>query len=88
MFRVFNTGWVFIWHVGCLNFCRKKFKACVSTALASFDYFQLYMLLFYVDDTGIAVEELEPGCRFIKEEGRVRVVEEEVDGDRGVKGDI
>ena len=30
----------------------KKFKACVSTALSSFDYFQLYMLLFYVDDTG------------------------------------
>ena len=56
--------------------------------MASFDYFQLYMLLFYVDDTGIAVEELEPGCRFIKEEGRVRVVEEEVEGDRGVKGDL
>ena len=41
------------------------------------------MQLFYVDDTGIAVEELESGCRFIKEEGRVRVVE----GDRGVKGE-
>ena len=70
-----------------LNWSR-KFKACVSTALANFDYFQLYMLLFYVDDTGIAVEELEPGCRFIKEEGRVRVVEEEVEGDKGVKGDL
>ena len=66
----------------------RRFAAAASTALASFAYFQLYMLLFYVDDTGIAVEELEPGCRYIEEEGRVRVVEEEVENDRAVAGDL
>ena len=40
------------------------------------------MLLFYVDDTGVAVVELEPGCRYIEEAGKV--VEEEVEGDRRV----
>ena len=34
------------------------------------------------------MEELEPGCRFIKEEGKVRVVEEEVEGDRRVPGEL
>jgi hypothetical protein len=51
----------------------RRFLAAVSTALVSFAYFQLYLLLFYV-------EELEPGCRYIEEEGRVRVVQEEVGG--------
>ena len=41
-----------------------------------------------MDDTGLAVEELEPGCRFIKEEGKVKVVEEEVEGDSRVPGDL
>ena len=66
----------------------RRFVAAATTALASFAYFQLYLLLFYVDDTGIAVEELEPGCRFIEEEGRVRVVQEEVENDRAVAGDL
>ena len=56
--------------------------------MVSFAYFQLYLLLFYVDDTGIAVEELEPGCRYIEEEGRVRVVQEEVENDSAVAGDL
>ena len=40
------------------------------------------MLLFYVDDTGVAEEELQPGCRFIKEEGKV-VLGDWSPGDRG-----
>ena len=35
-----------------------------------------------------ATEELEPGSRFIKEEGKLRVVEEEVEGDKLVAGDL
>ena len=66
----------------------REFKATLNTALADFPYFNLYLLLFYVDDTGVAVEELEPGCRFIKEEGKVKVVEEEVEGDLMVPGDL
>ena len=48
----------------------RRFKAATTIALADFAYFELYMLLFYVDDTGVAVEELEPGCRYIEEGGR------------------
>ena len=66
----------------------RKFKTILTDALVEFAYFKLYLLLFYVDDTGVAVEELEPGCRFMKEEGKVRVVEEEVEGDRRVPGDL
>ena len=36
----------------------RRFKAATTVALADFAYFNLYMLLFYVDDTGVAVEEL------------------------------
>ena len=66
----------------------RRFKAATTVALADFAYFNLYMLLFYVDDTGVAVEELEPGCRYIEGEGKVKVVEEEVEGDRRVPGDL
>ena len=66
----------------------RKFKTILSAALEEFAHFNLYLLLFYVDDTGVAVEELEPGCRFIKEEGKVRVIEEEVEGDRRMPGDL
>ena len=66
----------------------RRFKTTTTVALSDFAYFNLYMLLFYVDDTGVAVEELEPGCRYIEAEGKVRVVEEEVDGDRNVPGDL
>ena len=54
----------------------------------AFTFFDLYMLLFYVDDTMVATEELEPGSRYIKEEGKVRVVEEEIEGDRLIAGDL
>ena len=35
-----------------------------------------------MDDTGVAEEELQPGCRFIKEEGKV-VLGDWSPGDRG-----
>merc|ERR1712016_34757 len=66
----------------------RRFRAATTTSLSSFANFDLYMLQFYVDDTMVATEELEPGCRFIKEEGKVRVVEEEVEGDKLVASDV
>ena len=45
----------------------------------------LYFLLFYVDDTNLAMEELEPGCRLV--EGKVVVLEEEVEADRAIPRD-
>ena len=49
-------------------------------------HFTIYLLLFYVDDNNVAVEELEPGTRY--REGRIEVVEEEVEADREVEGDL
>ena len=66
----------------------RRFLASTTAALSSFTSFDLYMLLFYVDDTMAATEELEPGCKYIREEGRVRVVEEEIEADRLVAGDL
>ena len=66
----------------------RRFRAATTTSLSSFANFDLYMLQFYVDDTMVATEELEPGCRFVKEEGKVRVVEEEVEGDKLVASDV
>ena len=65
----------------------RRFRSLTASALNNF-FFDLYMLLFYVDDTMVATEELEPGSRYIKEEGKVRVVEEEIEGDRLVAGDL
>ena len=67
-----------------LNWSR-RFMDMVNTATATISYLILYMLQFYVDDTGIVVEELETGTRF--REGTVVVVEEEVEGDQGLAGD-
>ena len=53
----------------------RRFKAATESALRDFNYFKLYLLLFYVDDTFVAAEELEPGSRYIKEEQKVMVVE-------------
>ena len=66
----------------------RRFKSLTSSALADSAHFDLYMLLFYVDDTMAAAEEVEPGSRFVKEEGKVKVVEEEVEADRLVAGDL
>ena len=66
----------------------RRFMATTSAALSSFTNFDLYLLLFYVDDTMAATEELEPGCRYVKEERRVKVVEEEIEADRQVAGDL
>ena len=66
----------------------KRFLATTTAALSNFTNFDLYLLLFYVDDTMAATEELEPGCRYVKEERRVKVVEEEIEADRQVAGDL
>ena len=66
----------------------RRFRTLTSSALDNFNFFDLYMLLFYVDDTMVATEELEPGSRYIKGEGKVRVVEEEIESDRLVAGDL
>jgi hypothetical protein len=70
----------------CMLAWSRTFKDKVSAALAGLTYFNLYMLKFYVDDTGLAMEELEPGCRFL--DGKVEVVEAEVERDRQVPGDL
>ena len=41
-----------------------------------------HLLLFYVDDTNLAMEELEAGCRLVD-----MVVEEEVEGDSAMPRD-
>ena len=66
----------------------RRFKAATESALRDFAFFKLYLLLFYVDDTFVAAEELEPGSRYMKEEQKVMVVEEEVEGDKLVAGDL
>ena len=66
----------------------RRFKAATESALRDFNYFKLYLLLFYVDDTFVAAEELEPGSRYIKEEQKVVVIEDEVEGDKLVAGDL
>jgi hypothetical protein len=57
-----------------------------KTKLANLAYNDLYMLDFYVDDTGLAMEELEPGSRVVN--GRIEIVEAEVEADRQVPGDL
>ena len=66
----------------------RRFKALTSSALLDSAGFDLYMLMFYVDDTMAAAEEVEPGRRFIKEEGKVKLVEEEIEADRLLAGDL
>jgi hypothetical protein len=67
-----------------LWWCR-AFQKALSAAMEGITYFFLYLLLFYVDDTNLAMEELEPGCRLV--DGKVVVVEEEVEADRAIPGD-
>ena len=47
--------------------------------------FVLYLLKIYVDDTGLASEELPPGSRF--KDGFVTIVEECIDEDKNIPGD-
>ena len=58
----------------------------LAVAMEAVTYFTLYLLLFYVDDTNLAVEELEPGSRLV--DGKVVVVKEEVEGDKVIPGDL
>ena len=67
-----------------LWWCRAFIKA-LTAAMINITYFSLYLLLFYVDDTNLAMEELEPGCRLV--DGKVVVVKEEVEGDKSIPGD-
>ena len=67
-----------------LNWTR-VFLATLATAFSSAAYFAVYLLLFYVDDTFLATEELEAGSRYV--EGEVKVVEEEVEADLKIQGD-
>ena len=64
----------------CRTFLRRLTAATSGLAL-----FCLYMMLFYVDDVNLAMEEMAPGSRFIN--GKVEVVQEEVEGDRSISGD-
>ena len=67
-----------------LWWCRAFLRA-LAAAMVNITYFSLYLLLFYVDETNLAMEELEPGCRLV--DGKVVVVEEEVEADRAIPGD-
>lgn len=67
-----------------LFWCR-TFLRLLRAATSSLAFFTLYMMLFYVDDVNLAVEEMPPGSRFIN--GKVEVVEDEVERDRAIPGD-
>ena len=67
-----------------LWWCR-TFLNLLNVATISIAGFALFMLLFYVDDVNLALEELAPGSRFIN--GRVEVVPEEIEGDLRIPGD-
>ena len=67
-----------------LWWCR-TFLNLLNQATNSIVGFALFMLLFYVDDVNLALEELAPGSRFI--DGKVEVVPEEVEGDLRLPGD-
>ena len=58
-----------------LWWCR-TFLQLLTQATNSIAGFALFMLLFYVDDVNLALEELAPGSRYVS--GKVEVVPEEV----------
>ena len=70
----------------CMLRWSKDFLAKLAAAVSGVVFFAMYLLLFYVDDTFLAMEELEAGSRLV--EGKVVVVEEEVEGDLEVRGDV
>ena len=45
----------------------------------------LYMLKMYVDDTNLAMAELEPGTRYVN--GELVIIEKEVEADSRLSGD-
>ena len=70
----------------CMLSWSRRFLTTITAATTDLAYYTLHLLLFYVDDTNVVVDELEPGARY--REGRVEVVEEEVEEDREVAGDL
>ena len=63
----------------------RTFLRLLSEATTNIVGFALFMLLFYVDDGNLALEELAPGSRYI--DGKVEVLPEEVEGDLRLPGD-
>ena len=63
----------------------RTFLRLLSEATTNIVGFALFMLLFYVDDVNLALEELAPGSRFT--DGKVEVVPEEIEGDLRLPGD-
>ena len=63
----------------------KCFKEILAAAMVGMTSFMLYLLKIYVDDTGVASEELPPGSRF--KDGLVTIVEECIDEDKNIPGD-
>ena len=64
----------------------KIFRGKVLSATRTIPGFRLYMQKIYVDDKNIACEGLPPGSRY--KEGKVEVVESEVEDDKLIPSDI
>ena len=67
-----------------VHWCR-RFGQTLRAATASIPLYKIHLHVFYVDDQGLVVPCLPPGSRY--QEGEVRVVEEEVEGDLLLAGD-
>ena len=64
----------------------KEFKERLSVATSEIPDFKLYMLKFYIDDGNILSTEFPLGSRLCSD-GKIRVVEDEIESDRDVPGD-
>ena len=64
----------------------REFIKVLATVSATMAAVMLYMLKVYVDDVNVVTEELPPGTRFI--EGLLTIIEEEVENDNTISGDI
>ena len=64
----------------------RDFKAEPRRATADFPSFKLHLLKYYMDDGNGVSSSLPPGSRLI--DGRVKVVEEEIEGDNTIPADI
>ena len=64
----------------------REFIKVLATVSATMAAVMIYMLKVYVDDVNVVTEELPPGTRFI--EGQLTIIEEEVENDNTISGDI
>ena len=64
----------------------RRFKDALRTATIAFPAFQMHLHKLYVDDHLQVAEELPLGARFV--DGEVVIVEERVNEDREVAGDL